>query len=326
MVSIQCRPLGCGIAGIAFSLAYGIMGISSLRAADDEARFDSPEAAVKALVAATKSDEKGALRRIFGSAVGELTSGDEVQDKADLVEFADRLALFNKLIDNEDGTKTLLVGQTLHPFAIPLVQADGKWFFDTLAGREEILNRRVGDNELSTIAVCHGYVVAQREYAQADRDGDGVIEYAQRGYSTPGKRDGLYWETKEDEPPSPLGPLVAEAGAQGYTRREQSEGEAKPHPYHGYVYRILTKQGPKAPGGAFDYVINGNMVAGFALLAYPATYGNSGVMTFLVNSNGRVLQKNLGEKTSELAEKITAYDPDETWVDAESDDDLSLQD
>ena len=278
---------------------------------NDAQRFDSPEAAVKALVEAAKSGEKGALGKIFGSIASELLSGDEVQDRADMESFARDLNAANKLVKNDDGTMTLKIGRKGHPFAVPLVQKDGKWFFDTAAGKEEILNRRIGDNELKTIAVCRGYVVAQREYAETDRDGDDVIEYAQVFASAAGKRDGLFWETQEGEPPSPLGPLVVEARAEGYAK---GDGNAeKPRPYHGYVYKILKKQGGGAPGGAFDYTINGHMIAGFALLAYPIDWQNSGVMTFQVNANGKVYQKDLGEKSAEIAGKIDTYEIDPSW-------------
>jgi len=292
-------------------LLVSTASVASAAIADDPARFDTPEAAVKALIEAAKSGERAALGKIFGSAASELLSGDEVEDKADLERFARNLNAANKLVKNEDGTMTLKIGRKGHPFAIPLAQKDGKWFFDTVAGKEEILNRRIGDNELRTIAVCRGYVVAQREYAEADRDGDDVIEYAQVFASTPGKKDGLFWETQEGEPQSPLGPAVAEARAEGYGRSESTPG--KPKPYHGYVYKILKKQAAAAPGGAFDYVINRNMVAGFALVAYPIEWQNSGVMTFQVNSNGKLYQKDLGEKTSELATAIDSYNVDSTW-------------
>lgn len=289
-----------------------IVAAPSVAAGDDAARFDSPEAAVKALVEATQSAEKGALAKIFGSISSELLSGDEVQDRADVESFSRQLNAANKLVKNDDGTMTLKIGRKGHPFAIPLAQKDGKWFFDTAAGKEEILNRRVGDNELRTIAVCRGYVVAQREYAQEDRDGDDVLEFAQVFASSPGKKDGLFWETKEGESPSPLGPLVAEARGEGYKRDESNPG--KPRSYHGYVYKLIKKQGSSAPGGAFDYVINENMVAGFALLAYPIEWQNSGVMTFQVNANGKLYQKDLGEKTGEIAGKMEAYEIDTSWT------------
>lgn len=293
-------------------LMFSTLASATAVAGDDPARFDTPEAAVQALIDASKSGEKGALGKIFGSIAAELLSGDEVEDRADIERFAKSLNSAHKLFKNEDGTMTLKVGRRGHPFAIPLAQKDGKWFFDTAAGKEEILNRRIGDNELRTIAVCRGYVVAQREYAESDRDGDDVVEYAQLFASSAGKKDGLYWETAEGEPPSPLGPMVAEARAEGYGKSEDKQDG--PRPYHGYLYKILKKQGAGAPGGAFDYVINGHMVAGFALLAYPLEWQNSGVMTFQVNANGKVFQKDLGEKTAEIAGKMDAYAIDSTWT------------
>lgn len=302
------------LGGLAFSLWLPTYALAApLPGGEEPARFESPEAAVKALVDATKSGEKGALTTIFGAIASELLSGDEVQDKADVERFAARLNHAHKLVKNEDGTMTLLVGRTGHPFAIPLAQKDGKWFFDTAAGKEEILNRRIGDNELRTIAVCRAYVVAQREYASEDRDGDDVLEFAQKVHSTPGQKDGLYWETADDEDPSPLGPLIAEAAAEGYGKNGGSADGGR-RPYHGYLYKILTRQGEKAPGGKMDYVINGNMVAGFALVAYPVTWHASGVMTFLVGANGKVYQKDLGEKTAEIAAAMDAYEIDSSWT------------
>lgn len=287
------------------------------KAGDGDAvmQFDTPDAAVKALMAAAKSGDKGTLLKIFGPVCHELVSGDAVQDKADFERFAKRLEAGNKLRKNDDGSITVCVGKTGHPFAIPLVQKDGKWHFDGDAGREELLNRRIGENELKTIAVCRGYVVAQRDYFDEDRDDDGVLEYAQKIASTAGRKDGLFWETTENEPASPLGPLVTEARGEGYAKRDA--GDTAPRPYHGYLYRILTKQGDKAPGGKFDYVINGNMVAGFALVATPVQYGNSGIMTFVVNSNGRVFEKDLGEKSAEVVSAMQEYNPDATWKQSE---------
>jgi hypothetical protein len=275
--------------------------------------FDSPNEAMKALMNATQEKDKPALRAIFGPHIHELSSGDEVEDRNDFENFARRLAAASRLVPEDDNKVILHLGMEDHPFPVPLVKAKSKWFFDTAAGLEEILNRRIGENEIKAAAVCRGYVEAQREYALADRDDDGVMEYAQRIASTPGKHDGLFWETSGEEPPSPLGALVAEAREEGYAKRTAKDGEG-PRPYHGYLYRILTKQGSHAPGGKFDYVINGHLVAGFALIAYPVDWGSSGVMTFIVNSNGKVLQKNLGEKTAEIAAKIDVYDPDDTWT------------
>ena len=222
-----------------------------------------------------------------------------------------------ELVKQDNGTIVLRAGNDHWPFAIPLAKKGDKWFFDTLAGKEEILNRRIGGNELSAIEVCYAYVKAQREYIQKDYDGNRVMEYAQRMQSKPGMKDGLFWETKSGEEESPLGPLVASASQEGYSSKTVSAISRKHDPFHGYFFRILKKQGKKAPGGKFDYVINGHMVAGFALLAYPAQWGNSGVMTFIVNQQGKIYQKNLGEKTADLAPKIKEYNPDETWKPAE---------
>jgi hypothetical protein len=202
------------------------------------------------------------------------------------------------------------VGNTDWPFPIPLVKKGGSWQFDAEQGRQEILNRRIGRNELSTLGAIRGYVEAQFDYANADRDGDGVSEYAQKLHSEPGKFDGLFWETEEGQPQSPLGPLIAEARAEGYKVNGTAE---KPYPYHGYYYRILTRQGGNVPGGKYDYVINGNMIAGFALVAFPAHYGSSGIMTFVVNHQGKIYQKDLGPKTAEIAEKMKEYNPDSNW-------------
>jgi hypothetical protein len=208
----------------------------------------------------------------------------------------------------------LIVGEKAWPFPIPLVKKDNMWTFDTLAGKEEILRRRIGTGELSAIDVCRAYVVAQRQYALADRNNDGIIEYAQKFKSAPGMRDGLYWDSKPGEEESAFGPLVARAHAEGYDRKDSSEGVMQTgEPFHGYLFRILTKQGTHAPAGRYDYVINGHMVAGYSLLAYPAEWGNSGVMTFIVNQLGKVYEKNLGEKTSDLVRQINEYDPDESW-------------
>ena len=184
----------------------------------------------------------------------------------------------------------------------------GGWVFDTKAGREEVLNRRIGRNELNAIQVCLAYVEAQQEYASTDRERDGIIQYAQKIVSDTDRRDGLYWKAAEGEIPSPLGPFTAQAAAEGYRRASD-----KPAPYHGYYYKILKGQGKSAPGGAYSYVINGHMVAGFALVAWPAEYGVSGVMTFVVNQNGTVYQKDLGPKTEEIAKAMTLYNPDRTW-------------
>jgi hypothetical protein len=193
------------------------------------------------------------------------------------------------------------------------VKRNGGWFFDTDAGKDELLNRRIGNNELGTIPVMREYVDAQREYASSDHDGDQVLEYAQRLVSSPGKEDGLYWPPAYDGDVSPFGPLVAYAQVEGYSPELREEDETERGPFHGYYFKVLTRQGKHAPGGKYNYVVNGNMIAGFAMVAWPAEYGGSGVMTFVVNQQGRVYQKDLGPATAKIARKMSAYDPDPTW-------------
>jgi hypothetical protein len=270
--------------------------------------FASPQEAMTALVDALRAGDRDSLLAILGPEGQDIiSSGDAVSDKADRDRF---LAAYDNKVDlvprGNDRVEVIL-GHDNWPFPIPLVKGEEGWFFDTQAGKEEILNRRIGRNELNTIQVCQAYVEAQRQYASADREQDGIIQYAQKIVSDPGKRNGLYWPVTEGEVPSPLGPLAAQAAAEGYRRGE------KPVPFHGYYYRILKGQGAKAAGGAYNYVINGHMVAGFALVAWPAEYGTSGVMTFVVNQNGIVYQKDLGPKTAQIAEEMTRYNPDQTW-------------
>lgn len=306
---LQTRRAAIGVAAIIVL----VTGAGQTGVQPPPPTFDTPEAAAQALLAAAKSGEKGALAAVFGPGITELVSGDDVQDAADVAEFARRLESAHRWAPGDGGAMTLCVGPDNYPFPVPLVPHDGKWAFDIEAGKEEMVNRRVGRNELSTIAVCRAYVVAQQEYKSVDRDGDGVLEFAQRIASTPGQRDGLFWESAPGEPLSPLGPLVAEARATGYLQESPATAESGPQPYHGYLYRILTKQGANAPGGAFDYVINGNMVGGFAAVVWPVDYDDSGVMTFLVGPNGQIHQKDLGEETAKLVEAMTAYDPDQSW-------------
>jgi hypothetical protein len=291
-----------------------------------QARFSSPQDALQALVAATKSKDHEALAKLFGPEYDQLLSGDDVEDAKDLDDFSNAVNESAGIQKADDSKYTVVVGNENWPTPIPLVQKDGKWFFDTKAGLEEVLNRRIGENELSAIETCRAYAVAQWEYyTEGDWDHDSVAEYAQRLISTPGKHDGLYWETAEDDKPSPLGKLIAAARAEGYGAKTEApdtagkggsekEGVAQERaPYHGYYFKILTRQGAHAPGGKYGYIINGNMIAGYALVAYAAKWGNSGVMTFIVNQQGRVYEKNLGPETAKLAAAMTEYNPDPSW-------------
>ncbi|MBI5260665.1 MAG: DUF2950 domain-containing protein [Bradyrhizobium sp.] len=275
--------------------------------------FQSPDAAAGALVAAVKSGARQDVVKVLGK-TGEdiIGSGDEVADAAGRERFVKLYDDKHSISQEGEGKATLILGAEDFPFPIPLTKKSAGWEFDAAAGRIEILQRRIGRNELDAIQTCLAYVDAQNEYADKDRTGAGPGVYAGRIVSSPGKKDGLYWPSGTDD--SPLGELAAQASAEGY--RAGSE----PRPYHGYYYRILTRQGPNAPGGELDYVVRGKMIGGFALVAYPAEYGNSGVMTFVVNHAGAVYQKDLGPRTAELARRMTAFDPDRTWskVDASS--------
>jgi hypothetical protein len=277
--------------------------------------FASPEDAVKAMVEALKSNDVKALEAIFGPGSQDLvTSGDPVADQAGRERFLQLYAEKNRLEQTPDKA-VLYVGNEGWPSPIPIVKAGTVWRFDAKEGTEEILARRIGKNELSAIQFCLAYVDAQREYALKDRDANGLLEYAQKFKSDPGKKNGLYWEAKEGEPESPLGPLAAAAQKQGYTFKGN-----KPTPYLGYYYRILKGQGKDAPDGAYDYVVKGKMIGGFALVAYPAKYGSSGIMTFIVNQDGVVYQKNLGSDTEKAAQAMKLFDPDRTWKKVEGKD------
>jgi hypothetical protein len=294
--------------------AGGILSVD-LYAADQkpvvaQRLFASPDEAIKALQAATGAKDNAALREIFGPEFRELLTGDEVQDANNAQRFAAAMAQSCKPVNEGADKVTLEVGTNDWPMAIPLVKADGQWHFDTAAGKEEIINRHIGKDELHAIGVCRAHVTAQRQYASLNMDASGGVKYALKFKSTPGKKDGLYWPSAENEPNSPFGPLVAEAHAEGYVGHKGGG----PHPFHGYFFRILTRQGPAAPGGRMDYMSHGNLTGGFALVAYPEHWDKSGIMTFIVNQDGKVYQQNLAEKTSRIAVAMKVYNPDSEWT------------
>ena len=279
-------------------------------AAPAQKTFASLDEAVNALVAALRAADRKALVEILGPQGNPLVwSGDDVADRGAFQRFTAEYDRAHRL-EGGGGKVVLYVGDDDFPFPIPLVPDGPRWLWDTDAGDDELLNRRIGENELATIQVCLAYVDAQREYYSR---GQGLLEYAQRLDSTKGKHDGLYWETRPGELDSPLGPLVARARAAGYPLPPPRG----PAPYHGYFYRILLAQGPDAHGGAYDFVVRGHMIGGFALVAYPASYGASGIMTFIVNQDGVVYQKDLGPKTAQAANAMKTYNPDRTWAEAD---------
>jgi hypothetical protein len=270
---------------------------------------DSPEELFKALIDALRAGDRAAMLRMLGPDAKDLvSSGDDVADRQGWRRFVESYDRAHRLEAN-NGKIVLVVGSEEYPAPIPLVPDGEGWKFDTDAGREELRERRVGRNELSTMQVCLAVVDAQREYYARGAARTGYLEYAQRLISSPGKRDGLYWPTKPGEPPSPLGQLAARAYAAGYRR----DAGRQPTPFHGYFYRLLTAQGPSAPGGAYDYIVRGHMIGGFGVVAFPARYGDTGVMTFIVNHDGVVYQKDLGEGTTRAAEALKTFDPDATW-------------
>jgi hypothetical protein len=273
--------------------------------------FDTPETAVAALVGALEKNDVAKLTGLLGpGSEALLSSGDAVQDASDRADFLAAYGAKQALVDEGADRKTLVIGENDWPMPVPLVKRDGKWVFDGEAGIDELIYRRVGANELGAIDVCRGYVSAQLEYASEGRDGDPAGIYALKLISDEGMHNGLYWPTVDGEPESPAGPFVAAAAAEGYRR---AEGEAR-SPYHGYYYRMLYAQGANANGGARDYFKGGLLTEGFALIAWPADYGSSGVMTFVVNQDGVVFQKDLGEETATAVESIQVFDPDGSWT------------
>ena len=290
-------------------IAIGLLILPVSAQEKKQKAFASPEEVMKAFTEAVQADDTKEIMAILGPGGEDIvSSGDPVADKDVQERFMKEYQEKVDFVKEKEDRVSVIMGNDNWPFPIPIMKTAGGWVFDTKAGREEVLNRRIGRNELNTLQVCLAYVEAQQEYASADWEQDGIVQYAQKVFSDPGKRNGLYWEVTEEEPASPLGPLVAEAADEGYKKTSE-----KPIPYHGYYFKILKGQGPKAPGGAYSYVINGHMVAGFALVAWPAEYRVSGVMTFVVNQNGIVYEKDLGPKTGDIVKTVKLYNPDQTW-------------
>ena len=297
--------------GIVFGSTIALFCLVSPRAgaqtpadapAPGQQTFITPEAAVAALREAVQTDDHAALDNIFGPDIKSLRTGDQVQDAKNARHFA-RAMQENVQLDKQNANEVFVeVGTNNWPMPIPLVQANGQWFFDTPAGKEEAINRHIGKDEFAAIGVSRAFVTAQLQFAAMN---DGV--YAQKFKSSDGERDGLYWPSAENEPASPFGRLVAEAQAEGYS------GGKGPQPFHGYYFKILTRQGPDAPGGKMDYKKHGKLKKGFALVAWPQHWNQSGVMTFIVGPDGKVFQRDFGEDTSALASKIKEFNPDENW-------------
>jgi len=295
--------------GLAFVLSCALLLVAGCAKVEKHASFKTPQEAVDAFVTALQKGDDAELKKLLGPDVEDLlSSGDAVQDQSDRQVFLDRYKAKHSLSDAGNGTMELVVGDQDWPFAIPVVEHDGKWRLDGAAGADELVYRRVGQNELGAIAVSRGFVNAENEYASAGRDGDPAGIYALKLVSDEGMHNGLYWPTAEGEDPSPAGPFLASAANEGY---HFGAGRV---PYHGYYYRLLYAQSANANGGAKDYFADGVMTEGFALVAWPADYGASGVQTFIVNQDGVVFQKDLGEDTATAVEAIKSFDPDSSWT------------
>jgi hypothetical protein len=314
--------LGTGVAELAL-LIFAILSVSShavcfAATKESEPRiFRSPGSAAAALVEAARADDLKEMTEILGSDAKEIiSSGDPVADNNAREEFTRRYDKMHRLSYDDQGRVILYVGAENWPLPIPIVKRGDGWAFDSAAGEEEMLYQRVGKNELFTIDVLEELADAQQEYADRERKASGVAQYAQTIFSSPGKKDGLYWPAKEGEPESPIGPLIADATAQGYQR----DPSGRPAPFHGYYYKVLTGQGADAPGGVSDYIVDGKMTRGFAFLAYPADYRASGVMTFMIDKAGVVVEKDLGPDTEKLAPTITTFNPDSSWFELQEED------
>lgn len=308
----QCRMAALGAVMLMISACATTSPSSSLAARGPEQVFETPQQAADALADANRTDNTSTLLKILGPNASKIiSSGDPITDKEHRARFIAAYESAHTFESSGDNREVLVVGEEQWPLPIPLVRvAENGWQFDTEAGEQEILNRRIGHNELNVIRICRSYVEAQREYAAQHHAPHELLEYAQHIVSTKGKHDGLYWPVKAGEDESPFGPLIAHAQAKGYTA---GKIDNKQQPYHGYYYKILKQQGSHAAGGAKHYIVHGHMTGGFALIAFPARYNDSGIMTFIVNQNGIVFEKNLGPQTEKYVTRITRYDPDESW-------------
>jgi hypothetical protein len=274
--------------------------------------FSSPEEAAAVFKDAVAAKDRRVLVALFGNEGKSLIFfGDRVQENNDLQAASDRMRESLRVDRTSDTAAVLREGKENWPFPIPVVKSGGQWFFDVVAGRDELLNRRIGEDEFNAIQVCRAYVEAQKEYARKDRTGAGIAQYAQHVMSQPGKKDGLFWEAGPGEEISPMGPLIGEARLEGYPATQSTTHQ--PHPFNGYIFHILKAQGPDAPGGQMSYLVDGKMIKGFAMVAAPSSYGASGIMTFIVAKDGKVFEKNLGENTRQLVTEMTEYNPDKSW-------------
>ena len=289
---------------LALTVAVPLTGIAA-----PQETFATPEAAVDALMAALKADSDPAMVALFGEEHKDLiVQSDRAATSATRAKILQAMQALRVLKEPAPNRRLLVIGDQAWPVPVPIVRTGDRWRFATEEGREELINRRIGGNERSAMTVLRAYIDAQRAYASADRDGDGVLQYAQKLASAPGKRDGLYWpaDATKGEEESPFGPLIAESAA-------YLEGHKAGDPYRGYHFRILTRQGQHAPGGAYSYVINGRMIAGFAMVAYPATYGETGVMSFIVSHNGKVYERDFGKQSAQVGAKMATFDPSAGW-------------
>jgi hypothetical protein len=287
-------------------LVTGCLSANLLAQQHGQKTFTSAQDAANALVSAMQSHDEKAMLEVLGPDAKQIVySGDDVEDKENHANFVEKYQEMHRLVKEPDGNTMLYIGAMNWPAPIPLKNKGNAWYFDTEAGKREILYRRVGRNELSAIRICQELVAAQKEYFSMQHS-----EYAQKIFSGEGQHNGLYWKAADSEPQSPIGPLVAAAVAEGYTAKGQ---DGPPTPYRGYLFHVLTSQGKNAPGGAKSYVVNGKMTEGFAFVAYPAEYRSSGVMTFVVGPDGVVYQKDLGKKTEAVGKAMKEYNPDSTW-------------